>query len=103
VHNGIIENYAQLKELLATKGYTFASDTDTEVLVNFIEFIQNEEQVNLQQAVRLALNEVVGAYAIAVLSTDEPDQMVVGRLGSPLVLGLGDNEFFCGKRRDALH
>ncbi len=96
VHNGIIENYAQLKELLATKGYTFASDTDTEVLVNFIEFIQNEEQVNLQQAVRLALNEVVGAYAIAVLSTDEPDQMVVGRLGSPLVLGLGDNEFFVG-------
>jgi len=96
VHNGIIENYAQLKELLATKGYTFASDTDTEVLVNFIEFIQNEEQVNLQQAVRLALNEVVGAYAIAVLSTDEPYQMVVGRLGSPLVLGLGDNEFFVG-------
>ena len=96
VHNGIIENYAQLKELLATKGYTFASDTDTEVLVNFIEFIQNEKQVNLQQAVRLALNEVVGAYAIAVLSTDEPDQMVVGRLGSPLVLGLGDNEFFVG-------
>ncbi len=96
VHNGIIENYAQLKELLATKGYTFTSDTDTEVLVNFIEFIQNEEQVNLQQAVRLALNEVVGAYAIAVLSTDEPDQMVVGRLGSPLVLGLGDNEFFVG-------
>ena len=96
VHNGIIENYAQLKELLGTKGYTFASDTDTEVLVNFIEFIQNEEQVNLQQAVRLALNEVVGAYAIAVLSTDEPDQMVVGRLGSPLVLGLGDNEFFVG-------
>lgn len=96
VHNGIIENYAQLKELLVKKGYSFSSDTDTEVLVNFIEYIQNEEKVNLQQAVRLALNEVVGAYAIVVMSTEEPDQMVVGRLGSPLVLGLGDNEFFVG-------
>ena len=96
VHNGIIENYAQLKELLVRKGYTFSSDTDTEVLVNFIEYIQDQEKVNLQQAVRLALNEVVGAYAIVVMSTDEPDQMVVGRLGSPLLLGLGDNEFFVG-------
>lgn len=96
VHNGIIENYAQLKELLVGKGYTFSSDTDTEVLVNFIEYIQDQEKVNLQQAVRLALNEVVGAYAIVVMSTDEPDQMVVGRLGSPLLLGPGDNEFFVG-------
>jgi glucosamine--fructose-6-phosphate aminotransferase (isomerizing) len=96
VHNGIIENYAQLKELLVGKGYTFSSDTDTEVLVNFIEYIQDQEKVNLQQAVRLALNEVVGAYAIVVMSTEEPDQMVVGRLGSPLLLGLGDNEFFVG-------
>ena len=96
VHNGIIENYAQLKELLVGKGYTFSSDTDTEVLVNFIEYIQDQKKVNLQQAVRLALNEVVGAYAIVVMSTDEPDQMVVGRLGSPLLLGLGDNEFFVG-------
>ena len=96
VHNGIIENYAQLKELLVGKGYTFSSDTDTEVLVNFIEYIQDQEKVNLQQAVRLALNEVVGAYAIVVMSTDESDQMVVGRLGSPLLLGLGDNEFFVG-------
>ena len=96
VHNGIIENFAQLKELLVGKGYTFSSDTDTEVLVNFIEYIQDQEKVNLQQAVRLALNEVVGAYAIVVMSTDEPDQMVVGRLGSPLLLGLGDNEFFVG-------
>ncbi len=96
VHNGIIENYAQLKELLVGKGYTFSSDTDTEVLVNLIEYIQDQEKVNLQQSVRLALNEVVGAYAIVVMSTDEPDQMVVGRLGSPLLLGLGDNEFFVG-------
>ena len=96
VHNGIIENYAQLKELLVGKGYTFSSDTDTEVLVNFIEYIQDQEKVNLQQAVRLALNEVVGAYAIVIMSTEEPDQMVVGRLGSPLLLGLGDNEFFVG-------
>lgn len=96
VHNGIIENYSQLKELLVGRGYIFSSDTDTEVLVNFIEYIQDQEKVNLQQAVRLALNEVVGAYAIVVMSTDEPDQMVVGRLGSPLLLGLGDNEFFVG-------
>jgi glucosamine--fructose-6-phosphate aminotransferase (isomerizing) len=96
VHNGIIENFAALKELLTKAGYIFHSDTDTEVLVNFIEYIQDQEEVELDQAVRLALNEVVGAYAIAVMSLDEPGQMVVARLGSPLVLGLGNNEYFVG-------
>ena len=75
---------------------SFHSDTDTEVLVNFIEYIQDQEEVELDQAVRLALNEVVGAYAIAVMSKDEPGHMVVARLGSPLVLGLGNNEYFVG-------
>jgi len=96
VHNGIIENYGGLKSLLAQKGYRFESETDTEVLVNFIEYIQDLEKANLEQAVRLALNEVVGAYAIAVISVDEPGKMVVARLGSPLVVGLGNNEFFVG-------
>jgi glucosamine--fructose-6-phosphate aminotransferase (isomerizing) len=96
VHNGIIENFAALKELLSKAGYVFHSDTDTEVLVNFIEYIQDQEEVELDQAVRLALNEVVGAYAIAVMSKDEPGHMVVARLGSPLVLGLGNNEYFVG-------
>jgi len=96
VHNGIIENFAGLKELLTSKGYSFKSDTDTEVLVNFIEYIQDLEGVSLDQAVRMALNEVVGAYAIAVLSKDESGHMVVARLGSPLVVGLGNNEYFVG-------
>jgi len=96
VHNGIIENYGGLKSLLAQKGYRFESETDTEVLVNFIEYIQDLEKANLEQAVRLALNEVIGAYAIAVISVDEPGKMVVARLGSPLVVGLGNNEFFVG-------
>ena len=96
VHNGIIENFASLKALMTSKGYRFHSDTDTEVLVNFIEFVQDAEGVSLDQAVRIALNEVVGAYAIAVLSKDEPGQMVVARLGSPLVVGLGNNEYFVG-------
>ncbi len=96
VHNGIIENFAALKELLTKAGYIFHSDTDTEVLVNFIEYIQDQEEVELDQAVRLALNEVIGAYAIAVMSLDEPGHIVVARLGSPLVLGLGNNEYFVG-------
>lgn len=96
VHNGIIENSDSLKKLLLTKNYTFTSETDTEVLINFIEFVKKEEKVSLDQAVRIALNEVVGAYAIAVISLDDPELIVVARLGSPLVLGLGNNEFFIG-------
>ncbi|MEG0188447.1 MAG: glutamine--fructose-6-phosphate transaminase (isomerizing), partial [Algoriella sp.] len=94
VHNGIIENYESIKKLLKEKGYVFHSDTDTEVLVNFIQFFQEEQNLNLTDAVRLALNEVIGAYAIAVLDKEEKDTIVVGRLGSPLAIGIGEDEFF---------
>ena len=94
VHNGIIENYEAIKQLLIGKGFVFHSDTDTEVLVNFIQYIQSENNLSLTDAVRVALNEVVGAYAIAVLDKKDPDHIVVGRLGSPLAIGIGDNEFF---------
>jgi glucosamine--fructose-6-phosphate aminotransferase (isomerizing) len=96
VHNGIIENCDSLKQFLLEKNYTFKSDTDTEILINFIEYVQKEEKVSLDQAVRLALREVVGAYAIAIISKKEPDFMVSARLGSPLVVGLGRGEFFIG-------
>lgn len=94
VHNGIIENYLPIKQRLLKEGYVFHSDTDTEVLVNFIEYIKNKKQLPLEEAVRYALNEVVGAYAIAVMEEDHPSKMVVARLGSPLVIGIGENEFY---------
>ena len=94
VHNGIIENYEAIKQLLKDKGYVFHSDTDTEVLVNFIQLFQEEQNLNLTDAIRLALNEVIGAYAIAVLDKEQPNTIVVGRLGSPLAIGIGENEFF---------
>ena len=94
VHNGIIENYATIKEVLIERGYSFKSETDTEVLVNLIESIQIAEKLPLEVAVRKALNQVVGAYAIAVFSKEEPRKIVVAKMGSPLVLGLGENEFF---------
>ncbi|MBS7332810.1 glutamine--fructose-6-phosphate transaminase (isomerizing) [Faecalibacter bovis] len=94
VHNGIIENYESIKKLLSDKGYIFHSDTDTEVLVNFIQLFQEEQNLSLTDAVRMALNEVIGAYAIAVLDNQNPDTVVVGRLGSPLAIGIGENEFF---------
>ncbi|MFA5932266.1 MAG: glutamine--fructose-6-phosphate transaminase (isomerizing) [Candidatus Paceibacterota bacterium] len=94
VHNGIIENYLAIKEILIKKGYKFKSDTDTEVLVNLIEDIKKNTKVNIDEAVRLALLEVVGAYAILVLSKDEPDTVVVAKVGSPVVVGLGNDEFF---------
>ena len=96
VHNGIIENCNSLKQLLLDKNYSFKSETDTEILINFIEYVQAEEKVSLDQAIRLALNEVIGAFAIAVISKKEPSLMVVARLGSPLVLGIGNGEFFIG-------
>ena len=98
IHNGIIENYAAIKEELMKRGYQFKSDTDTEVLVNLIEEVKRTENTTLDNAVRIALNEVVGAYAIVVLNTNNPDQLVAARKGSPLVLGIGDekNEFFVG-------
>ena len=96
VHNGIIENYASLKTFLEEKGYTFKSSTDTEVLVQLIEFIQDEYHKNLREAVSAALRRVTGAYAIAVLNTDSPDRIVVARKSSPLVVGIGEDhkEFF---------
>ncbi|MBT3677427.1 MAG: glutamine--fructose-6-phosphate transaminase (isomerizing) [Flavobacteriales bacterium] len=96
VHNGIIENYEALKSFLAGKGYQSVSDTDTEVLLNPIEFFQEREKLKLEKAVRLALNEVDGAYAIAVMDRDDPEKIVMARLGSPLVIGIGNNEFFIG-------
>ena len=94
IHNGIIENYATLKEKLQAKGYVFKSSTDTEVLVQLIEYIQNSNHIDLLTAVQLALQEVIGAYAIAVLDRDNPDEIVAARKSSPLVVGIGINEFF---------
>ncbi|GAB5555840.1 MAG: glutamine--fructose-6-phosphate transaminase (isomerizing) [Schleiferiaceae bacterium] len=94
VHNGIIENYASLKEALSQRGYTFHSDTDTEVLVNLIEDIKVNEDISLAKAVRAALNQVIGAYAIVVFSKSQPEQLVVARKGSPLVVGIGNDEYY---------
>jgi glutamine---fructose-6-phosphate transaminase (isomerizing) len=94
IHNGIIENYATLKEELQKRGYTFQSDTDTEVLVNLIEDVQKKEKLKLGKAVQVALNQVVGAYAIAVFDKKNPNEIVAARLGSPLAIGVGEGEFF---------
>ena len=94
IHNGIIENYAALKTHLQQQGHVFQSDTDTEVFVNLIEEIQKQNDCSLEEAVRLALHEVVGAYAIVVLSRDAPDQLIAARKGSPMVIGIGEDEFF---------
>ena len=94
IHNGIIENYAVLKAGLTGEGYTFKSDTDTEVLVQLIEYTQVNKHVDLKTAVQLALQQVVGAYAIAVLDKTHPDTLIAARKGSPLVVGIGQNEYF---------
>ncbi|MGF1556796.1 glutamine--fructose-6-phosphate transaminase (isomerizing) [Paucihalobacter sp.] len=94
IHNGIIENYETLKKELTKRGYIFHSDTDTEVLVNLIEDIQIKEKIKLGKAVQIALNQVVGAYAIAVFDKNKPNEIVVAKLGSPLAIGIGDDEFF---------
>ena len=96
IHNGIIENYASIKEVLISRGYEFFSDTDTEVLVNLIEDVKKQENVSLGKAVRKALTQVVGAYAIAVFDKNRPEEIVVAKLGSPLAIGIGENnsEFF---------
>ena len=94
IHNGIIENYDSLKQVLIQKGHIFKSDTDTEVLVHLIEEIKNHEQVGLFEAVRLALNEVVGAYAIVVMEKGVNNEFIAARKGSPLVIGIGDGEYF---------
>ena len=94
IHNGIIENYEALKEELIKRGYTFKSDTDTEVLVNLIEDIKISNDVKLGKAVQIALNQVIGAYAIAVFDKNKPNEIVAARLGSPLAIGIGEDEFF---------
>ena len=94
IHNGIIENYAVLKAGLMEQGYTFKSDTDTEVLVQLIEYTQVNRHVDLKTAVQLALQQVIGAYAIAILDKDHPDTLIAARKGSPLVVGIGEEEYF---------
>ena len=96
IHNGIIENYAELKEKLKAKGVNFVSDTDTEVLVQLIEYIKEHKQLDLLTAVQVALYQVIGAYAIAVLDKRDPDQIIAARKQSPLVVGIGEDEFFLG-------
>lgn len=95
IHNGIIENYGSLKEALEQKGHVFQSDTDTEVLIHLVEEIKQIENCSIEEAVRLALNQVVGAYAIVILSRDEPSKLIAARKGSPLVIGYGEQgEYF---------
>lgn len=96
IHNGIIENYSQLKKELLSKGYTFTSDTDTEVLLNFIEEIKKNNQCGLEEAVRIALKRVTGAYVILLLDEDNPETIIAARKGSPLVIGVGHGEHFLG-------
>src|SRR5215211_3656297 len=96
IHNGIIENYAQLKTELLNKGYSFKSDTDTEVLLNFIEEIKTKNQCSLEEAVRIALKRVSGAYVILLLDEDDPETIIAARKGSPLVIGIGKGEHFLG-------
>jgi len=94
IHNGIIENYGQLKQELENKGYTFTSDTDTEILLKFIEDIQTNNKSGLEEAVRIALKRVVGAYVIVIIDEDNPDTLIAARKGSPLVIGIGKGEHF---------
>jgi glutamine---fructose-6-phosphate transaminase (isomerizing) len=94
IHNGIIENYGIIKEALVAKGHTFKSDTDTEVLIHLVEDIIHETSLDLQEAVRIALNRVIGAYAIVIMSADEPDLLIAARKGSPMVIGVGQGEYF---------
>lgn len=96
VHNGIIENYDTIRTMLSSRGYKFRSETDTEVLVNLIQYCMEEHNLDFVEGVRMALNEVYGAYAITVMHIDYPDTLIVGKLGSPLAIGIGENEFFIG-------
>lgn len=94
IHNGIIENYDSIKKQLISKGFEFKSETDTEVLVNLIEYLYNQGAASIEEAVRQALNQVVGAYAIAILSKNDPDKIVVAKKSSPLVVGIGDEDYY---------
>mgnify|MGYP001276034191 FL=1 len=94
VHNGIIENYGSIKEGLQNRGYEFQSETDTEVLINLIDDVKKNEKVNLFKAVQLALSQIIGAYSIAVLDVTDPETLIVAKKGSPLLIGVGDSEYF---------
>ncbi|MDR3693433.1 glutamine--fructose-6-phosphate transaminase (isomerizing) [Mucilaginibacter sp.] len=94
IHNGIIENYGPIKETLTSKGHIFKSDTDTEVLIHLVEDIQNETGFDLRESVRVALTKIIGAYAIVIMSDDEPDLLIAARKGSPMVIGVGKGEYF---------
>ncbi|WP_185873080.1 glutamine--fructose-6-phosphate transaminase (isomerizing) [Blattabacterium cuenoti] len=94
IHNGIIENYHAIKIILLKNGYTFNSKTDTEVLVNLIEYIKYENNLSLEEAVRVSLNEIIGAYSIAILEKSNPETIIIAKLGSPLIIGIGKKEFF---------
>ena len=96
IHNGIIENYAELKAKLKAKGVKFVSDTDTEVLVQLVEYVKEHKHLDLLTAVQVALYQVIGAYAIAILDKRNPNQIVAARKQSPLVVGIGEDEFFLG-------
>ena len=96
IHNGIIENYADIKEKLKAKDVQFKSDTDTEVLVQLIEYVMVKKNLSLLEAVQVALYQVIGAYAIAILDKRNPDEIVAARKQSPLVVGIGEDEFFIG-------
>ena len=102
IHNGIIENHYAIKEYLLNKGVSFISDTDTEVLVQFMGYLQETKKLSFFETVRLALKEVVGAYGIVVISKKEPDKIIAARNGSPLVLGLGEKEYFIGSDTSAI-
>src|ERR1700744_6498513 len=94
IHNGIIENYGIIKEALLAKGHVFKSDTDTEVLIHLVEDIQKETGFDLLESVRITLNKVIGAYAIVIMSADEPNELIAARKGSPMVIGVGKGEYF---------
>lgn len=96
IHNGIIENYTSLKTMLIQNGVVFYSETDTEILINLIEFIKNKNNFSLSESVRMALNEVIGAYSIIVMDNENNNEMIVAKLGSPLAIGIGEKEFFIG-------
>ena len=96
IHNGIIENYLSLRTELTRLGYHFTSQTDTEVVVQLIQYMMDSHGISLEEAVPLALRSVIGAYAIAIIDKDEPDRMIAARKGSPLIIGVGENEYFVG-------